>query len=59
MIQHAFSKPSLANLISKVVNLVIYLLVTLQTSNYDVIIDVWGDSASLAMSLKKCNVIMT
>ena len=41
-IQHAFSKPSLVNLISKDVNLVFYLSVylllnTLQTSNYDVI----------------------
>ena len=40
-IQHAFSKPSLVNLISKDANLVFYLSVypflnTLQTSNYDV-----------------------
>ena len=36
-IQHAFSKPSLVNLISKYTNLVFYLSVTLQTSDYDVI----------------------
>ena len=41
-IQHAFSKPSLVNLISKDANLVFYLSVnpllkTLQTSDYDVI----------------------
>ena len=40
-IQHAFSKPSLVNLISKDANLVFYLsvytlLCTLQTSDYDV-----------------------
>ena len=42
-IQHAFSKPSLINFISKDVNLVIYLsvypFVHLQTSNHDIIID--------------------
>ena len=64
MIQHAFSKPSLLNLISKDVNLVFYLSVylflkTLRTSDYDVIFDVCVDSASLATSFKKCNVIMT
>ena len=32
---------------------------TLQTSDYDVIIDLCVYSASLATSLKKCNVIMT
>ena len=42
-IQHAFSKPSLVNLISKDANLVFYLsanplLNTLQTSDYDVIL---------------------
>ena len=41
-IQHAFSKPSLVNLISKDANLVFYLSVysllnTLQPSDYDVI----------------------
>ena len=43
-IQHAFSKPSLVNLISKDANLVFYLSVyplfnTFQTSDYDVIFD--------------------
>ena len=39
-IQHAFSKPSLVNLISKVRNLVFYLSVyTLQISDYDVSFD--------------------
>ena len=42
-IQHAFSKPSLVNVISKDVNLVIY-----KTSDYDVIFDFFVDSASLA-----------
>ena len=63
-IQHAFSKPSLVNLISKDGNLVFYLsayplLNTLQTSDYDVIFDFGVNSASLATSFKKCNVIMT
>ena len=63
-IQHAFSKPSLVNLISKDTNLVFYLSVfpllkTLRTSDYDVISDVCVDSASLATSFKKCNLIMT
>ena len=63
-IQQAFSKPSLVNLISKDTKLVFYLsvfplLTTLQTSDYDVIFDFCVDSASLATSLKKCNVIMT
>ena len=35
------------------------LLKTLRTSDYDVISDVCVDSASLATSFKKCNVIMT
>ena len=64
VIQHAFSKSSLVNLISKDANLVFYLSVypllnTLQTSDYDVIFDFCVDSASLATSFKKCNVIMT
>ena len=64
MIQHACSKPSLVNLISKEANSVFYLsdyplLNTPQTSYYDVIFDVSVDSASLAMSFQKCNVIMT
>ena len=64
MIQHAFSKLSLVNLISKDANLVFYLSVypllnALQTSHYDVIFEVCVDSASLATSFKKCNVIMT
>ena len=57
MIQHAFSKQSLVNLISKDANLVFYLSVypffnTLQTSDYDVIFDFCIDSAALATSLK-------
>ena len=45
-------------------NLVFYLSVypllnTLQTSDYDVIFDFCVDSASLATSFKKCNIIMT
>ena len=32
---------------------------TLQSSDYDVIFDFCVDSASLATSFKKCNVIMT
>ena len=32
---------------------------TLQTSDYDVFFDFCVDSASLATSFKKCNVIMT
>ena len=64
MIQHAFSKPSLINLISKDAKLVFYLSVypllnTLQTSDYDVIFDFCVDSEPLATSFKKCNVIMT
>ena len=64
MIQHAFSKPSLVNLISKDANLVFYLSVypllnTLKTIDYDVILDFCVDSASLTTSYKKCNVIMT
>ena len=63
MIQHGFSKSSPVNLKLKDVNLVFYLSVThcftLQTSNYDVIYDFCGDSASLATSFKKCNIIMT
>ena len=49
MIQHAFSKSSLVNLISKDVNLVFYLSVnhcfTLQTSDYDITIVFCVDSA--------------
>ena len=64
MIQHAFSKLSQVNLISKDANLVFFLSVylllnTLQTSDYDVTFDVCVDSASLGTSFKKCNVIMT
>ena len=63
-IQHAFSKPSLVNLISKDANLVfdlsVYpLLNTLQSSDYGVIFDFCVDSAAFATSFKKCNVIMT
>ena len=61
-IQHAFSKPSLVNLISKDANLVFYYQLshcfTFQTSDYGIIFDFCIDSASLA-SFKKCNVIMT
>ena len=64
MIQHAFSKLSLVNLISKDANLVFYLSVypllnTLQTSDYDVMFYFCVDSASLATSFKKCNIMMT
>ena len=64
MIQHALSKLSLVNLISKDANLVFYLSVdtllnTLQTSDYDVIFYFCIGSASIATSLKKSNVIMT
>ena len=63
MIQNAFSKTSLVNLITKDVNLVFYLSVysmfQSSTSDYDVILDFCVDSASLATSYKKCNVIMT
>ena len=56
-IQHAFSKPSLVNLISKDANLVFYLSVnpslnTLQTSDYDVIFDFCVDSVSFVTSFK-------
>ena len=63
-IRHAFSKPCLVNLISKDVNLVLYLInqstrwFTLQTREYDIIINFCVDSASLATLFKKCNVIM-
>ena len=64
MIHHAFSKPNLVNLISKDANLVFYLSsyqveFTLQTSEYDVMLDFCVHSASLATSFKKCSVIMT
>ena len=57
LIRHAFRKSSLVSFISKDANLVFYLSVyplvlTLQTSDYDVIIDVCVDSASLATLLK-------
>ena len=63
-IQYAFTKPSLVNLISKDTNLVFYLSVypllnTLQTRDYDIIFDFCVDSASLATSFKKWNIIMT
>ena len=32
---------------------------SLQTSDYDVVFDLYVDSVSLATSFKKCNVIMT
>ena len=64
MIQHAFSKPSLVNLLSKEVNLVFYLSVYplfhyIQTKDYDMIFDICVHSASLATPFKKCNVIVT
>ena len=63
MIQLAFSKPSLVNLISKDANLVyvdqLTSWFTLQISNYDVIIAFRDDSTLLATSFKKCNVVMT
>ena len=63
-IQHAFSKPSLVNLISRGTNLVFYLSVcplfySSKTSDYDVNFYFCVDSAPLATSFKKCNVIMT
>ena len=61
--KQAFSKPSLVNLISKDANLVFLLSdthwFTLQTSDYEVIIDFSVDLASLATLFKKCNVTMT
>ena len=56
-IQHAFSKPSLVNFISKGANLVFYLSVypllnTVQTNDYDVIFYFCVDSASFATSFK-------
>ena len=62
MIQQAFSNSSLVNLISKDPNLVFDLSVykfTLQTSDYDIIIEISVDSMSLTMSFKKCNVMIT
>ena len=57
MVRHAFSKPSVVNLISKDAVLVLYLSVihwfTLQTSDYDVIIDFYVSSASLATFIQK------
>ena len=38
---------------------ILFISNTLQTSDYDVIFDVCVNSASLATSFKKCNVIMT
>ena len=61
--QHAVSKPSLVNLISKDgAGCSIYQLTycfSRQTSDFDIIIDICDDSVSLATSFKKCNVIMT
>ena len=53
MIQHAFSKLSLVNLISKDANLVFYLSVypLFQTSDY-VLVSIFVDSASLATTFK-------
>ena len=60
-IQHVFLKPSLVN--SKDANLFsIYQFTncfTLKTSDYDVTFDFSVDLASLGMSFKKRNVIMT
>ena len=56
-IQHAVLKPSRVNLISKDENLVFYLSVyklsSLQTSEYDVIVDFNVDSKSVNTSFKK------
>ena len=61
MIQHAFSKSSLVNLISNDANLVyvdqLTSWFTLQTSDCDVIIVFHVDSTLLATSFTKCNVI--
>ena len=64
MIQHAFSKPSLVNLISKYARAWYFIYqfthcFTLQTSDYEVIFYFRVDKASLATSFKKRNVIMT
>ena len=57
MIQHAFSKPSLVNLISKDANLVFYLSlyksIHYSTRDHDVIIEFPVDSMSLTTSFKK------
>ena len=58
VIQQAFSKSSLANLISKDANLIFYHCFTLQTSDFDVIFDFCVDLASLATSFSD-NVMMT
>ena len=59
-----FLKAEPGKLDTKNANLVFYLSVYLLlnpplTSDYDVIVDFCVDSASLATSFKKCNVIMT
>ena len=59
MIQHAFSKPSLVNLISKDVLISLPSLFTLQTREYDVMIYFCVIPASLGTSFKKCSVMMT
>ena len=56
MIQHAFSNPSLVNLISKEKNLVLYQFThcfTLQTSHNDVTFDFCVDSASYSDVIQK------
>ena len=63
VIQHAFSKQIPVHLITKDANLVfclsVYKLFTLQTSDYDVIIEFSVDSMSLTTSFKKGNVMVT
>ena len=53
MIKHAFSKPSLVNLYQTTYSIYhLTSLITVQTSEYDVIIDFCVDSVSLATSFK-------
>ena len=62
MIQDAFSKLSLVNLISKDANLLFYLSVYKlihSSSNNDLIIEFCVNTMSLTTSFKKCNVMMT
>ena len=58
MIQFAFSKPSLVNLMSKDANLVFFFIsfthwFNFQNGDYGIIIDFRINSTSLGMSLKK------
>ena len=58
IIQHAFSKPSLVNLISKDANLVFYLSAYQETSEYDVMIYFYVDSVSLQNIQRHHDLIM-